>query len=135
MFYFQGFPSNPNILSLLPEDCTGNILVFTRPVDVYFNLPLNPIPFGRNFCLLISGSVTPIPDFASKKYLYVNLCHNPILIDAGRKSFSLEKCTGKKCYILGARDLHITWADSPQYWEWTSLPDSRCNFVDVMLAL
>ncbi|XP_047258423.1 F-box protein At2g02240-like, partial [Capsicum annuum] len=78
---------------------------------------------------IISGSVNPIPDFGSKKDLYVYLCHNPILIDEGRKSFSLEKRTGKKCYFLGAWDLHIEWADSPQYWEWTSLPDSRFSKV------
>ncbi|KAM3377450.1 F-box protein PP2-B10 [Capsicum galapagoense] len=130
--------SNPNIQSLLPEDCTEKILSFTSPVDVCrVSLVSKSLQSAADsdsvwekflpsdYQSIISGSVTPIPDFASKKELYVYLCHNPILIDAGRKSFSLEKCTGKKCYILGARDLHITWADSPQYWEWTSLPDSR----------
>ncbi|KAF3650404.1 F-box protein like [Capsicum chacoense] len=138
MFYFQRFPSNPNIQSLLPDYCTGNILVFTSPVDVCrVSLVSKSLQSAAesdsvwekflpsDYESIISGSVTLIPDFASKKDLYVYLHHNPILIDAGCKSFSLEKRTGKKCYILGARDLHITWADSPQYWEWTSLPDSR----------
>ena len=41
------------------------------------------------------------------------------------QSFSLEKSTGKKCYSIAARDLHITWGDSPRYWAWHSTPDSR----------
>ncbi|MCD9559024.1 hypothetical protein HAX54_016740 [Datura stramonium] len=42
-----------------------------------------------------------------------------------KESFSLEKWAGKKHYFLGARDLNITWGDTPQYWKWTSLPESR----------
>ncbi|PHT41685.1 hypothetical protein CQW23_20539 [Capsicum baccatum] len=91
----------------------------------HFNPPLIPILLPSDYQSIISGSVTPIPDFGSKKDLYVYLCHNPILIDEGRKSFSLEKRTGKKCYFLGARDLNIAWADTPRHWIWTSLPESR----------
>uniref|UniRef100_M1E117 F-box family protein n=1 Tax=Solanum tuberosum TaxID=4113 RepID=M1E117_SOLTU len=74
---------------------------------------------------IISASLTPVPDFVSKKDLYVYLCRHPLLIDSGHKSFSLEKRSGKKCYFLGARDLDIALVDIPQYWEWTSLPESR----------
>ncbi|OIT36575.1 f-box protein pp2-b1 [Nicotiana attenuata] len=41
------------------------------------------------------------------------------------KSFSLEKWSGKKCYMLAARSLKIVWADTPRYWRWISLPESR----------
>ncbi|PHT93824.1 hypothetical protein T459_01706 [Capsicum annuum] len=34
---------------------------------------------------IILGSLNPIPDFTTKKELHVYLCHNPILIDVGRK--------------------------------------------------
>ncbi|KAM3377453.1 F-box protein like [Capsicum galapagoense] len=133
---------NQNILSLLPEDCTEKVLVFTSPVDVCrVSLVSKSLQSAADsdsvwekflpsdYQSIISASLTPIPDFGSKKDLYVYLCHNPILIDEGRKSFSLGKRTGKKCYFLGAWDLHIEWADSPQYWEWTSLPDSRFSKV------
>ncbi|XP_047250919.1 putative F-box protein PP2-B12 isoform X2 [Capsicum annuum] len=129
---------NPNILSLLPEDCTEKVLVFTSPVDVCrVSLVSKSLQSAADsdsvwekflpsdYQSIISASLTPIPDFGSKKDLYVYLCHNPILIDAGRKSFSLEKRTGKKCYFLGARDLNIAWADTPRHWRWTSLPESR----------
>ncbi|KAH0722698.1 hypothetical protein KY290_005349 [Solanum tuberosum] len=55
---------------------------------------------------IISASLTPVPDFVSKKDLYVYLCRHPLLIDSGHK---VEE-------IL---------VDIPQYWEWTSLPESR----------
>ncbi|KAM3377456.1 putative F-box protein PP2-B12 isoform X1 [Capsicum galapagoense] len=129
---------NPNILSLLPEDCTEKVLVFTSPVDVCrVSLVSKSLQSAADsdsvwekflpsdYQSIISASLTPIPDFGSKKDLYVYLCHNPILIDEGRKSFSLDKRTGKKCYFLGARDLHIAWADTPRHWRWTSLPESR----------
>ncbi|KAK6778058.1 hypothetical protein RDI58_024776 [Solanum bulbocastanum] len=32
-----------------------------------------------------SASLTTVPDFVSKKDLYVYLCRHPLLIDAGRK--------------------------------------------------
>ncbi|GKV39941.1 hypothetical protein SLEP1_g47635 [Rubroshorea leprosula] len=41
------------------------------------------------------------------------------------KSFSLHKRSGKKCYLLAARDLAITWGDTPRYWSWNSIQDSR----------
>ncbi|XP_052298770.1 uncharacterized protein LOC107174909 isoform X27 [Citrus sinensis] len=61
----------------------------------------------------------------SKKDLYFYLCHNPILINNHTTSFSLVQETGKKCYMVGARGLSIAWGDSPQYWNWLSLQESR----------
>ncbi|KAL4296246.1 hypothetical protein GQ457_12G001890 [Hibiscus cannabinus] len=40
-------------------------------------------------------------------------------------SFQLEKGSGKKCYMLGARELAVIWGNTPAYWNWTSQPDSR----------
>jgi hypothetical protein len=37
----------------------------------------------------------------------------------------LEKKSGKKCYMLSARDLIIVWGDTPTYWKWNSDPSSR----------
>ncbi|KAI4346204.1 hypothetical protein L6164_013276 [Bauhinia variegata] len=46
-----------------------------------------------------------------------------------QQAFSLEKHTGKKCYMVGARGLHIWWGDVPEYWKFTSLPESRLSQV------
>jgi len=40
----------------------------------------------------------------------------------------LEKKSGKICYVLSARDLVITWRDTPMYWTWNSNSDSRFSF-------
>ncbi|KAF2322497.1 hypothetical protein GH714_017325 [Hevea brasiliensis] len=60
---------------------------------------------------------------------HLSLCDSPMLIDDGRKSFALEKWTGRKCYMLSARDLTIIWSNSPDYWRWLPDPDSRFSEV------
>ncbi|KAF5959294.1 hypothetical protein HYC85_000503 [Camellia sinensis] len=50
-------------------------------------------------------------------------------------SFSLEKWSGKKCYMLAARDLSIVWGDTPQYWKWTSLSESRFSEVAELISV
>ncbi|WMV51348.1 hypothetical protein MTR67_044733 [Solanum verrucosum] len=125
-------------LSMLLNDCTAEILALTSPLDVcrisQVSKSLKSAAdsdsvwerfLPSDYQSIISASLTPVPDFASKKDLFVYLCHHPLLIDAGRKSFSLEKRTGKKCYFLGARDLDIPLVNRPSYWKWTSLPESR----------
>ena len=37
----------------------------------------------------------------------------------------LDRGSGAKCYMLLARGLHISWGDTPCYWRWMDLPDSR----------
>jgi hypothetical protein len=37
----------------------------------------------------------------------------------------LYRATAAKCYMLSARKLGIEWGDTPQYWHWISLTDSR----------
>ncbi|CDY09376.1 BnaA02g26340D [Brassica napus] len=44
-------------------------------------------------------------------------------------SFWLEKGSGKKCVMLAARALWITWGSSPEYWQWISMPESRFEEV------
>ncbi|XP_075650337.1 putative F-box protein PP2-B12 [Castanea sativa] len=63
--------------------------------------------------------------FTSFKQLYLHLSDNPILIDANSMSFFLDKLSGKKCYLLSARDLCIIWGDTPPFWSWVSKPESR----------
>ncbi|XP_060186564.1 putative F-box protein PP2-B12 [Lycium barbarum] len=129
-------------LWMLPEACLDEILALTSPRDVCRLSLVSPslrsaansdsvwakfLP--SDYRSIIAGSPTPIPYFRSLRDLYVYLSHHSLLIDEGRKSFSLEKRSGKKCYFLGARDLNIAWADTPGYWEWTSLPESKFREV------
>ncbi|CDY65051.1 BnaC02g47870D [Brassica napus] len=68
-----------------------------------------------------------------KKELYFSLCNNPVLIEDGQKSFWLEKASGKRCIMLSARQLAITWGNSPQYWQWISIPEARFKKVPELL--
>nr|KAJ0221195.1 hypothetical protein LSAT_V11C200065800 [Lactuca sativa] len=47
-------------------------------------------------------------------------------------SFQLDKESGKKCYMLGAKELSITWQHDTQYWEWTHIPESRFPEVCIL---
>uniref|UniRef100_M1CV73 Isoform 2 of TMV resistance protein N n=2 Tax=Solanum tuberosum TaxID=4113 RepID=M1CV73_SOLTU len=54
---------------------------------------------------------------------------SPILIDEGKMSFSRDKKTGKKCFMIAARGLDIEWSNTPDYWEWLPHSDSRFGEV------
>ncbi|XVE78960.1 hypothetical protein DITRI_Ditri14bG0020300 [Diplodiscus trichospermus] len=70
--------------------------------------------------------------FSSKKDLFFYLSHNHILIDQGKKSFSLDKWRGKKNYMIAPRDLVIIWGDTPEYWVWVSHPASGFKEVAML---
>ncbi|CAH2068000.1 unnamed protein product [Thlaspi arvense] len=48
------------------------------------------------------------------------------------RSFSLERRSGNKCYMMAARALNITWGHDQRYWQWISLPDTRFTEVAVL---
>ncbi|XP_061342638.1 putative F-box protein PP2-B12 [Gastrolobium bilobum] len=132
-------------LQALPEGCIAHILSYTTPVDVC-SLSL----ISKAFCSAAesdalwdrflpsdlvsiisesSSSLLASSSSSSKKALYLALSDHPIIIDHGTKSFQLERKSGKKCYMLSARDLSITWGDTPEYWNWITLPGSRFEEV------
>ncbi|CAI9768985.1 unnamed protein product [Fraxinus pennsylvanica] len=136
----------------LPEGCIANVLSLTSSKDAC-RLSLVASTFRSaadsdavwerflppDYVDIISRSIDD-PDllltkYRSKKELYFHLCDNPNIIDSGTKSFSLEKGTGKKCFMLAARDLYILWGDIPQYWAWISLPGSRFPEVAELLKV
>ncbi|KAE9598150.1 putative phloem protein [Lupinus albus] len=43
--------------------------------------------------------------------------------------FSIEKKTGKICYLLSAKELSIAWGDNPFFWSWKPVQGSR--FLEV----
>ncbi|CAK8572242.1 unnamed protein product [Lathyrus sativus] len=134
-----------NKFEVLPEECIANILLLTDPVDsCKFSI------VSKDFCsasesdivwehFLPSDLISIISESQSgssllatspsKKSLYLTLSDNPIIIDNGKKSFQLEKQSGKKIYMLSARDLSVTWGDTPTYWDWITLPESRFQEV------
>uniref|UniRef100_A0A7N0RHG7 F-box domain-containing protein n=1 Tax=Kalanchoe fedtschenkoi TaxID=63787 RepID=A0A7N0RHG7_KALFE len=97
---------------------------------------------------IVSRLDSPL-EFSSMKDLFFKLCQSR-LIDGGQKVstyigeiskcifsdhhliidvvaqvFWLDRRTAKKCYILSARELSITWASNPLYWSWKPLNGSR----------
>lgn len=122
----------------LPGDWLATIISFTTPPDAcrlsvvstFFKLAADSDSVWTKFLPpdyhhLVPASLAVLP----KKHLYLTLSDNPILIENGKKSFSLDKRSGKKCYMLGARDLKIVWSDTPMYWTWTNSNDSRFDEV------
>jgi len=105
-------------LGNLPESCMSIILGLTTPRDVCrfsvvshtFRLAgysdsvwekMLPIHYRH----LLSRLDSPL-QFSSKKELYFTLCH-PQLIDCSKKKFWIERDTGKLCFIVSPRELHI----------------------------
>ncbi|XP_027367134.1 F-box protein At2g02240-like [Abrus precatorius] len=89
------------------------------------------LPSNPDFTSNISSSSSS----SSKKALFFALCDRPIITHQGRKSLQLDKRSGKKCYMLSARELHIVWGGTPQYWKWTNLAESRFQEVARLIAV
>ncbi|XP_050230273.1 F-box protein At2g02240-like [Mercurialis annua] len=135
-------------ITLLPEGCIANVVSFTTPRDacslslvssLFKNASLSDTVWDSflppDYHAIISQSSDPslLSSSSSKKHLFGSLCQKPILIDHGKKSFALDKWSGKKCYMLSARDLNITWGSTPTYWKWNSDPHSRFGEVAELL--
>ncbi|XP_055814913.1 F-box protein PP2-B15-like [Solanum dulcamara] len=120
----------------LPEDCISTIICLTSPPDA-LKLSLVSSIFrsvAELDCVwdaflpsdwqhIATKSVTPLK-FSSKRHLFFCLC-NSILIDGGKKSFALDKSTGKKSYVMSAKELSILYGDEPAHWNWKTIPESR----------
>lgn len=51
------------------------------------------------------------------------------------QSISLDKTTGKKSYMLCARELDITWSENSLYWSWKHLLQSRFAQVSELVMV
>ncbi|XP_031097355.1 F-box protein PP2-B10-like [Ipomoea triloba] len=125
----------------LPEACVAEIISFTSPEDAarsslvsagFKSAADSDVVWDKflpsDYQSIISRSLPPIV-YATKKDLYFNLCHSPILLDQGKLRFFVDKRSGKKCYMLGATQI-ISWGDSTSlHMEWTSPTDSRFSEV------
>ncbi|CAH1435675.1 unnamed protein product [Lactuca virosa] len=52
-----------------------------------------------------------------------------------QQSFWLDKGSGKKCYMLAARQLSIASSDFPNCWIWTQTPESRFTEVAELISV
>ncbi|KAA3454732.1 F-box protein [Gossypium australe] len=131
-----------DITRILPEECLCLIISLTSPVDACGSAMVSHALRSVADCdavwekflpsdykSIISGSSSSSLLSLGKKDLYFHLCFHPVLIQNGTMSFQLKKESGKKCYMLGARALSIIWGDTPSYWTWKSLPESRFSEV------
>ncbi|KAF8369755.1 hypothetical protein HHK36_032225 [Tetracentron sinense] len=46
-----------------------------------------------------------------------------MLVFASIQSFALEKWSGRKCYMVAARELLIIWGDTPEYWRFSDVAE------------
>ncbi|KAI6695488.1 hypothetical protein NL676_023198 [Syzygium grande] len=140
-------------MDALPEECIAHIISLTTPRDAArssavsraFRSASDSDAVWHKFLppdldLIVSTSSSwpepPLgPSLTRKKDVFLRLCSSPLLIDSGRKSFALEKWSGKKCYMIGSRDLSIVWGDAPRSWRWSSLPVSRFPEVAELLRV
>ncbi|KMT10563.1 hypothetical protein BVRB_5g116860 [Beta vulgaris subsp. vulgaris] len=132
-----------NLLDL-PEGCLSHILSLTSPFYVlrssivcklFHSLAKSDLVWEK----FLPSDFQPIiqrPSASlSKKNLVLHLCRSFILLEDGHKSFSLDKWTGKKSYMLGARELAIESGDSPHCWKWKPLPESRFPEVAELMGV
>ncbi|KAG2264453.1 hypothetical protein Bca52824_071532 [Brassica carinata] len=126
------------LLDTLPEDCISMVIYHTSPRDACVVASVSKTVKSAAESDLVWEKFLPpdysslVPrslDFSSKKKIYLSLADDSVLIDDGKKSFWLEKGSGKRCYMLSAMDLKITWSDCPVYWQWNTVPDSKFKRV------
>ncbi|KAL7591113.1 hypothetical protein Lser_V15G33982 [Lactuca serriola] len=129
-----------NRLNMLPEDCVSTILSLTSPADAcrvilasssLRSAAESDIVWGRflpsDLAYILSRTHSQI-NFSSMKELYFQLCDS-VLIDGGRKSFSLNKISGRKSFVLSSRALSIYLSNEQNHWTWSTHSASRFSEV------
>lgn len=131
--------------SLLPEGCLSEMISRTSVKDACRSSAVSrgfksasesdavwerflPLDYQE----IISKSDPPV-DFSTKKELFFRLCDSSILINDAKLSFRLSKTSGKKCFMLPARELSMAWKDTPLHWIFKSSPESRFSEVAELL--
>ncbi|MBA0803838.1 hypothetical protein Gohar_014006 [Gossypium harknessii] len=133
-------------MNVLPESCVAVILSLTSPSDACKSSSVSTV-FGSaadsdlvwdkflpsDYHEIVSKACNTTFLFASKKQLYHLLC-NPVLIADGKMSFKLDRPSGRKSYILSARQLSISSSNDPMFWAWKSIPESRFSEVAELIS-
>ncbi|XP_076901801.1 putative F-box protein PP2-B12 [Bidens hawaiensis] len=131
-------------ISVLPEGCVTDILSITSPRDAcraaliskaFHSVADSDVVWERflpsDYREIIGKAVSPV-GFESKKELYHRLSVSYIVLDRGNLGFKLDKESGRKCYMIGARDLSIAFGNDTRYWEWSHVPESRFAEVGIL---
>ncbi|XP_010502234.1 PREDICTED: F-box protein PP2-B1-like [Camelina sativa] len=123
----------------LPEDCISMVISHTSPRDACVVASVSKTVKSAAQSDLVwevflptehSSLVVPrSANHLSKKEIFLSLADDSVLIEDGKKSFWLDKASGKKCYMLSAMDLKIIWGDSSAYWQWITVPESKFEKV------
>ncbi|CAN6279642.1 unnamed protein product [Urochloa humidicola] len=123
-------------IARLPEDLLAASIACTAPRDACRAAAVSPafraaadsdavwssfVP--RDLPPLADGELSPAPP--TKKALFMRLSDSPVPLADGLMSMWLDRETGAKCYMLSARALCIVWGDTPEYWQWIPITDSR----------
>ncbi|CAH8355294.1 unnamed protein product [Eruca vesicaria subsp. sativa] len=137
--------SGPSPFDSLPVDCISTIISFTTPRDAcvaasvskMFELAVKSDSLWKKFLPSEYTSLIPLYSriFSSKKELYFTLCNEPLLIEDGKKSFWLEKESGKKCIMLSLKEALVHGGSNPRCWQWISIPESRFNKIPELLYI
>ncbi|CAM8931245.1 unnamed protein product [Rhodiola kirilowii] len=143
--------SSSTEFSDLPEGCVAHVLSLTTPRDACRFATISTVfrsaadsdavwdRFLSDHLPTIAESDADtqkqLLDVHPKKQLFICLADSPVLIDGGSKSFLVEKASGKKCFMIAAREMAIVWGDTPEYWEWVSSPDSRFAEVAQLISV
>ncbi|GMY14099.1 F-box protein At2g02240-like [Fagus crenata] len=133
------------LFNVLPEGCIANVLSLTTPRDACRSSLVSSSFRSASESDIVWERFLPIEteymeaivslSFSSKKQLFLHLCDHPLLIDDGKLSFSLDKTSGKKCYMLSPKELMIVWIETPEYWRWTSVPEARFPEVAELISV
>ncbi|KAK1389391.1 Phloem protein 2-6 [Heracleum sosnowskyi] len=145
---------NIDYFDMLPEGCIAEIVSHTTPADAChvalvsttFHSVADSDPVWNTFLpsdyrQFLSRAVENQPihhvlrSSPSNKDLYLSLSDHPLIIDSASMSFSLDKWTGKKCFMMAASTLTIVWGDTPRYWRWTSDLESRFGKVIELISV
>ncbi|KAM3245080.1 hypothetical protein ACQJBY_056420 [Aegilops geniculata] len=126
-------------IARLPEELLSAALARTSPRDACRAAAVSPafraaadsddvwarfLPPGGLPPLADGEPPAPAPP-SSKKELFLRLSAGPALLQDRLVSMWLDRETCAKCYMLSARSLFIVWGNTPQYWTWIPLEDSR----------
>ncbi|KAF7817944.1 F-box protein PP2-B15 [Senna tora] len=97
----------------LPEECVSMILSYTSPPDA-------------SRCSFVSSAFRSA---ALSDTLWLTFLPSDYYDIVSRASFQLDKCSGKKSYILSATQLSVTWGSDPLLWSWRPMPEAEFEVV------
>ncbi|XP_042957805.1 F-box protein At2g02240-like [Carya illinoinensis] len=112
-----------HITRIVPEECIANIISNTSPRDACrlslvsrgFKIAAASNLVWERFLPPDHWNIICVRQFRQRQR---HRHHHPPPFNA--QTFAINKWSGKKCYMLGARELSISWGDTEYDWQWIS---------------